>query len=195
MAELGVTDVSVGFYMALPGTELFHSLHDSGRIRLDRAYFRHILDSLALAPSQSYCPVLPRRKLFAWKLRMYLRFYGAKRRLRERTGLVTSLRRAIRGLVQASGHDSKLQTAFRNGLTSGWETLRCRFGPRWISRTDERHLFADWDRVYREVRQAKLAAGALDQTVADTAELHRTNVIGALIRDHSTARTVALESA
>ena len=29
-AKEGVADVSVGFYMALPGTELFHCLYDAG---------------------------------------------------------------------------------------------------------------------------------------------------------------------
>ena len=84
LAEHGITDLSVGFYMALPGTELFHSLYDSGLIRLDRAYFRHILDSLALVPSQRYCQHLSRRELFFWKLRFYLRFYW----LSDRTGRV-----------------------------------------------------------------------------------------------------------
>ena len=47
LAKHGVNDVSVGYYLALPGTELFHSLYDAGRIKIDREYFRHILDSLA----------------------------------------------------------------------------------------------------------------------------------------------------
>ena len=43
LAKHGVTDLSVGFYMALPGTELFHSLYDSNKIKLDINYFKHIL--------------------------------------------------------------------------------------------------------------------------------------------------------
>ncbi|MDP7642386.1 MAG: radical SAM protein, partial [Alphaproteobacteria bacterium] len=95
LVAAGVTDLSVGFYMALPGTELFHSLYDAGRIRLDRAYFRHILDSLSLRPAQSYCTQLGRMELFRWKLKFYFRFYGAKRR-RAGSGLSASIARALR---------------------------------------------------------------------------------------------------
>lgn len=69
--------------MALPGTELFHSLYDAKRIKLDCAYFRHILDSLALIPSQRYCEHLSRWDLFRWKMRFYRRFYGAKKKVGE----------------------------------------------------------------------------------------------------------------
>ena len=48
LADQGVTDMSVGYYMALPGTQLFNSLFDSGKITLDKNYFSHILDSLLL---------------------------------------------------------------------------------------------------------------------------------------------------
>ena len=57
----GMTDCNVGFYMALPGTELFDSLFDAGRIRIDRAYFRHILAAQQFWPTQSYCAELGRR--------------------------------------------------------------------------------------------------------------------------------------
>ena len=46
---------TVGYYMALPGTQLFNSLYDSNKIKLNKSYFSHILDSLAIIPSQKYC--------------------------------------------------------------------------------------------------------------------------------------------
>ena len=48
IAEVGINDAAVGFYMALPGTQIFESLYDSGKISLDRTYFRHILSSTSL---------------------------------------------------------------------------------------------------------------------------------------------------
>ena len=67
LAEHGITDLSVRFNMALPGTELFHSFCVSGKIKLDRAYFWHILDSFALIPAQRYCEELSRWDRFCWK--------------------------------------------------------------------------------------------------------------------------------
>ncbi len=184
LVEAGVTDLSVGFYMALPGTELFHSIFDAGNMRFDRAYMRHILDSLALWPSQSYCKQLSRLDLCCWKLRFYVRFYGAKKKLGSKSDVGTSLMRMVRGLVSSTEHDSKLQTALRNGVTSFWETLIAQFGPRWMSKADERELFADWDQIYREARKRKFELGVALPAPADTAELHRANVTPALVADH-----------
>jgi hypothetical protein len=194
LVDAGVTDLSVGYYMALPGTELFHSLYDAGRIRIDRAYLRHILDSLALWPSQSYCEHQSRLELFSWKLRIYLRFYGAKR-LRTGTGLVASMTRALRGVVSASGHDSKLQTAFRNGVTSLWETMCAQFGPRWMTRAKERKLFDQWEAIYHAARDAKIEAGIVSVAQADTTLLHKENVVKLLTADHGASKSFAMTMA
>ena len=184
LAEAGVTDLSVGFYMALPGTELFHSLFDAGRIRFDRAYMRHILDSLSLWPSQSYCDSLPSIDLFRWKLRYYFRFYRAKRRFLKRTNAGTSLKTFLQGVVSSSGHDSKLQTALRNGIRSFWETVVTQFGVRWMSKSDELSFFKDWDAICRAARKRKIELGAASVTPEDTSELHQANVTSILALDH-----------
>jgi anaerobic magnesium-protoporphyrin IX monomethyl ester cyclase len=191
LARREVSDMSVGFYMALPGTELFHSLYDAGRIRLDRQYFRHILESLALIPSQSYCDALGRSALVYWKFKLYRRFYGAKKKDNE-GGFITSLARALRGLFSSEGHQTKLETAFRNGLTSGLDTVRAAFGPRYMTKADELAMFASWDPIYRAVRKQKLDHGVVTLAPADTTELHRTNVIAALSKEHGAARSVAV---
>ncbi|MBW2458880.1 MAG: B12-binding domain-containing radical SAM protein [Deltaproteobacteria bacterium] len=180
--ELGVTDLPVGYYMALPGTELFHSQWDAGQIRLDRAYFRHILDSLALVPSRSYCPQLDRRALLAWKLRLFTRFYGARRRAGG-PSLSTTLRRALGG----SSHQTKLETALRNAFRSAVATASSHAGPRWLSRADERQLFADWDRTYRVLRARRLAEDGALATPVDSRKIHQTNVSHVLAADHGRA--------
>ncbi|HEY2229697.1 MAG TPA: radical SAM protein [Xanthobacteraceae bacterium] len=190
LGRRGVSDLSVGFYMALPGTELFHSLYDAGRIKLDRRYFRHILESLALVPSQSYCAALRPIDLVFWKFRLYRRFYGGKKS-DSRDGALTSIRRALRGVLSAEDHGTKLETAFRNGVMSGLETIGVFFQPRYMKRADELAMFAAWDGIYRNVRQQKLASGAAERGPPDATELHRTNVIEALRKDHATRRSIA----
>lgn len=184
LAEAGVTDLSVGFYMALPGTELFHSLFDAGRIRFDKAYMRHILDSLALWPSQSYCKKLSQLDLFRWKLKFFFRFYGAKKKLRSKSDAGSSLLHMLRGMFSSAKHDSKLQTALRNGITSFQESLKAQFGPRWMSRAEENALFSDWNTLYGLARQRKIQLGVISPSPEDTTQLHRTNIGPVLIADH-----------
>lgn len=189
--EHGVTDLSIGFYMALPGTELFHSLYDSGRITLDRRYFRHILDSLALIPSQSYCQDLNRWDLTRWKIGLMRRFYGSRKKRAENQGLISSIARAAHGLSSRSGHKSKLETAFRNGMTSGWETLRTMIGSRWMPLKEEKLMFAEWDSIYRGIRAEKIARGLVAEAPEDVRQLHKANVIPQLKRDHEGERAMA----
>lgn len=190
LGRRGVSDLSVGFYMALPGTELFHSLYDAGRIKIDRPYFRHILESLALVPSQSYCDALRPIDLVRWKLRLYRRFYGAKRHDRE-GGILVSMRRAMGGLFGSGDHTTKLESAFRNALISGIESVRVLFRQRYMRKADELAIFASWDAIYRRVREQNLASGVVFRAPVDTTELHRTNVISALTREHGAAHANA----
>jgi anaerobic magnesium-protoporphyrin IX monomethyl ester cyclase len=183
----GVRDLAIGFYMALPGTELFHSLYDSGRVRLDRAYFTHILDAQAIAPSQSYCD-LSRSRLFLWKWRMFFCFYGAKNRAKDENRLLASALRMISGLFGSDGHESKLQTAAWNGIHSLWTTALCHLGPRWLPLAEEKALFADWDDVYRAIRRNRIAQGRSQGAPADSTELHRSNVIAKLAHEHQGVR-------
>lgn len=190
-AREGVKDIAVGFYMALPGTQLFYSLYDAGKIRLDREYFRHILDSLSLWPSQSYCDNLGRLKLTALKLRLYLKFYGAKRRLGTHKGPMLTLWRALSGFGGAE-HESKLQTAFRNGMISAWDCVKVRFKPGWMSLHEERELFKTWDAVFRNIRRQKASQGVYAAAPADTSQLHLTNVIPLVRQDHGASRVFTI---
>lgn len=191
LVESGVRDLSVSFYMALPGTELFESLYDAGRLRLDRAYFYHMIHNLSLVPVKSYCADLSRADLARWKLRLFLRFYGSKRAAGPRPGLAASVRRALSGLG-AGGHDSKLQTAFRNAVASGLDTLRTRLRPGWMPAPEERAMFARWDAIFAHIRREKRAAGVSVSAPADTTELHKGNVVVALRREHETPRRIVL---
>jgi len=190
LARHGVTDVGIAFYMALPGTELFNSLYDAGRIKIDRKYFRHILDALTPLPSQSYCDAMSRIDLAIWKVRMFRRFYGAKKRDGEGS-LLVSIGRALRGIFRSEDHATKLETVARNAATSALETMLAYFSPRYMPRADERAMFASWDPIYRRVREQKLACGAAALAPADTTELHRVNVISSLAKEHATVRTIA----
>ena len=190
LSSHGVTDIGIAFYMALPGTELFHSLYDAGKVKIDRNYFRHILQALTPIPSQTYCDALDRLDLTLWQFKMYRRFYGARKRDGE-GNLIRSIARAFRGLFGSEDHTSKLETVARNALISSFEMARVRFSRRYMKRSDEDAMFASWDPIYRRIRETKLACGAATRAPADTSTLYRNNVIPVLARDHGTARTVA----
>jgi len=193
LAKHGVTDLSVGFYMALPGTELFHSLYDSNKIKLDIEYFKHILDSLALFPSQRYCPTISRVSLFLWKLKLYLRFYKSKKSTNSITSLLSSVKIALKGLFSSEGHDSKLQTAFHNAYTSLIDTMRSK-KKRWISKKEELNLFKEWDNIFRQIRREKLSKGIAKISPEDTRDLHKSNVINQVQKEHKTVRNMSATS-
>jgi radical SAM superfamily enzyme YgiQ (UPF0313 family) len=189
LVQAGVSDISVSFYMALPGTELFDSLYDRGRLKLDRTYFTHMLHNLSLVPVESFSDHLSRRQLLQWKFRMFLRFYNGKRGARSGIGLIAQLRRGLSGLG-SGGHDSKLQTAFRNAVHGTWDTIRVQFKKGWLPRRDEAGMFESWNAIYQEVRRGKIAQGVSVTAPADTTELHKQNVVVALRREHEQPRTL-----
>lgn len=181
LADAGVADLGNGYYMALPGTELFESLFRRGRIRFDREYFRHILEGLAIFPAASYCDAYGRAGLFLWKLRLNAAFYG--RRMR---GI--GARELAASALAAFGRDShatKLQTALRVALTNAFAIARTRLRPRWISRSDERRLFAGWDAIHRAIAAGR-AQGDAEPLDAD--RLHERNVIPVIRRRHASRR-------
>jgi radical SAM superfamily enzyme YgiQ (UPF0313 family) len=190
LARRGVRDLGTAFYMALPGTELFNSLYDAGRIKIDRKYFQHILDALTLAPSKSYCDALSRFDLVLWKIKLFRRFYRARKRDSE-GNLLLSIGRALRGFFHRDDHATKLETVARNAMQSALETVLTCFRPRYMKKSEERTMFASWDPIYRQIREQKLASGAITRTPADTSELYRANIIPTLAKDHGTARTIA----
>ena len=193
LAKHGVTDLSVGFYMALPGTELFHSLYDSNKIKLDIKYFKHILDSLALFPSQKYCPAISRTNLFLWKLKFYIKFYKSKKLKNSKSSLLNSVIIALRGIFSSEGHDSKLQTAFHNAYISLVDTVKSK-RKRWISKKEELNLFEEWDNIYRQIRKEKLSKNIVKVSPADTRDLHKSNIINQVQKDHKTARSISTTS-
>jgi radical SAM superfamily enzyme YgiQ (UPF0313 family) len=189
-AKLGVTDVGVGFYMALPGTELFRSLYDAGKIKIDRSYFAHILQAATLFPSQTYCENLGPWRLAAWKLRLFFRFYRMKTKHASHAGLLPSVARAVKGLLSPGKEESRLGTAFRNGITNARFALQSWASPPWIPKSEENQLFARWDAIYRKVHEGRITAGVSQAMPRDTTQLHKTNVSPLLRREHETARTV-----
>ena len=180
LAKHGVTDLAIAFYMALPGTELFYSLYDSNKIKLNKQYFTHILDSMGLYPSKKYCPAISPIGLFLWKMKLYLRFYKAKR-----GGLFSSVARGNKGIISSKGHESKLPTAFKNAFTSLIDTLKSK-RKRWISKKEETNLFKEWDNIYRQIRSEKISKGLDEISPSDTSGLYKINVMNRLQRDHKT---------
>ena len=77
-------------------------------------------------------------------------------------------------------------------MTSLIETILATFSSRYMSRADERAMFASWDAIYRRVREQKIASGAAKRAPSDPSELHRANVIPALAQEHGTVRTIAV---
>jgi len=184
--DAGATELSLGFYMALPGTELFDALHDAGRVTLDSRWFGHILQGTTLWPSRSYCPTLGRARLTWWSLRLYARFF--LRRARAARGLATPGGPAPTPL----GTWAKLPAALRFAARSAWDSLAVRLRPGWCPRREERALFGGWDALYREIRRQQLASGLVERAPADLRELAPRNVMTAVRRAQGTAREVAV---
>ena len=184
IAKLGVSDVAVGVYLALPGTELFDSLYDGGVITLDRNYFSHILQGSAIIPQVSHNEHLNRYALALWRIRLNLKFYREKsRNSQKRGGAVALLVKGLGGLFQRK-HASRIETALRNGIMSGLVAFRCKFKPRWMPLNKEVEMMANWDTVYREIRKAKLETGCITIAETDSAHLYKRNVIRKVRSDH-----------
>jgi radical SAM superfamily enzyme YgiQ (UPF0313 family) len=192
IADIGINDAAVGFYMALPGTQLFESLYDSGQVRIDRKYFRHILSSTSLWATTTYSG-LSRTRLTYWKFRLMRRFYSRQRKLVGSNGLLSSMGQAIKAVRRgkAEGDSTKLQSAFRNGIESAVDTVKVTVRPGgWMPRRQERAFFDGWDAVYREIRSRNLACGAAVLAPSDTNELHERNVTKQLKETHGVKRRI-----
>ncbi|MEZ4575117.1 MAG: hypothetical protein R2857_09410 [Vampirovibrionales bacterium] len=128
VARIGAEDVAIAYYMAMPGTQLFGSLYDSGQIRMDRTYFNHLFANSDLIPVSSYAPHLSRWQLFWAKCRFYLKFYCfSPHAKRSRSGL--AFLQAIGSFFSRNGHQSRMQSALTAGVRSGWHTLVVQFTP------------------------------------------------------------------
>ena len=189
LAKHGVTDLSVGYYMALPGTQLFNSLYDSNKIKLNKKYFSHILDSLAIIPSQKYCFNLTRIKLLYYKVIFLWTFYREK----NESSFLTNIISLFKLIFYKNTHSSKLQTALYNAINSMKDTIRSK-KKRWISKKEENSLFATWDQKYKEIRGKKIASGIVEKSPEDAKELHKVNVISSIVKDHSQEKQFIISS-
>lgn len=187
LAEQGVSDVSVTFFLALPGTELFLQLFEAGRIRMDRDYFRHIPDGLNVIPLLSFCEPLSRLALARWKLRIFLRFYRRRSWRTAGRGLWPFLKHALSGLGKGR-HESRLQTAFRSAATIAWRSVKSRWRKPWIPRREERALFEGWHETYEWIRAKKKEQGIRPVPMNDPAR--PANIVPFLREDHGTARRI-----
>lgn len=193
LASQGVTDMSVGYYMALPGTQLFNSLFDSGKITLDKKYFSHILDSLAIVPSQKYCFNLSKLKLLYYKIYFLFTFYKEKNKSSIKSSIFKKFKFLINLMLRKDSHESKLQTALTNAINSMKDTIRSK-RVRWMSKDEEKLLFAEWDKIYRNIRNKKISSGAIEKSPAESTELHKVNVITAIIKEHSTEKRFSISN-
>ncbi len=193
IADIGITDIGVSFYMALPGTQMFDSLYDNGKIVINRRYFRHILAATTLYPTSSYNEHLSLLKLTIWKYRMFRHFFRRRRSLEASSGLVSQLWGSLTRLRGKGGDESKFQTAFRYGVVTGIQTAKCKLKRGWMSRADEKRLFEHWDDIFRQVREKNLRDGVHTPAPADTRELHKINVILPLKAEHGARRRIPVK--
>jgi hypothetical protein len=179
--------------MALPGTQMFDSLYDNGKIAINREYFRHILAAASLWSTSTYNEHLSNLELTMWKLRLFRHFYKRRRSVESR-GLASTVWRSVSHLRSKSGDTSKFQTAFRNGMISAMETAKSKLQREgWMSRADEERFFERWDEIFREIREKNVRDGVHTPAPADTRELHEINVISRLKAEHGSRRRIPVE--
>jgi hypothetical protein len=190
LRKMGIADLIVNYYTALPGTEIFNSLYDAGKIRFDKKYFSHILHGSQLYPAVSHSENFTRFSLLYWKCRIFFSFYGTRPHTRIRT-TSGSILRAVSGLSE-SAHESKLQTAFRVAVRSGLTELVVKLRKPWVSKEQENQIFENWNSLYKKISEQKLSDEVRRKSPVDTSELHLYNVIQPLKVEHNTAREMAL---
>lgn len=188
IAEAGVRDMGVAFYMALPGTELFRSLYESGKIHIDSLYFRQVLEGVTPFPATSFCDQLSKADLFYWKVRFYAAFYGTRLRM---SG-VPNLVRATMRMLSSGSHETKLQTALRVAVNNGVTNVLAALGPRWMPRDEEEQMFAGWHAVFEHVSGCRRTAGIEPVAPTDTTKLKDQNVIRVIKLDHERRRRLPL---
>ena len=167
IARRGVNDVGSGYYMALPGTELFRTLYEKGAVVIDRAYFRHILAAHSTIPTASYSEQLGRAALFYWKLRFVAAFYLTRLRVLGARKVFASVRDTFSGRTQSA----KLQTGVRVAVRSGLASIEVLFGDRWMPAAEEARLFEPWDAIYREISRRRREDGIEHAPPLDSREL------------------------
>lgn len=184
-----VSDLSIGSYMALPGTELFDSLYDAGNITINRSWFRSILDGNVLLPSMSWNSKISRYYYFATKIMMYLKFYVIGKRRHSHVSFFSTIVKVFRGALDRN-HSSRLQTALSNALKSGIDAIKAKQRKPWMSVTEEKNLFASWDAIYRNIREQRIETGIAELAPSDSNELHKRNIAQLIRREHAASFVV-----
>ena len=131
-------------------------------------------------------------ELFLWKLKFYLKFYKSRKSIHGKSGLLSSVKIALKGFFSNKGHDSKLQTAFYNAYTSLIDTIISK-RKRWISSNEERNLFNNWNKIYCHIRKEKLLKNVVEISPTDTRDLHKTNVINQITKNHKATRIIPIK--
>ena len=188
----GCEDFIAHYYMALPGTEIFDSLYSAGKLRIDGAYFRHILASVSLWPGLLFNDGrIGKLKLLMWKMRISLVFYAVRGTRKGQNGLVETIMKVLVGLFTRE-HESRLQTAIRHLITSGLNTIKVQFGPGWMPRREEARFFDDWPDIFDSIHQQLMSKAAVQEVQRDTAEIHKISVVARLREAHGSTRVLEM---
>jgi anaerobic magnesium-protoporphyrin IX monomethyl ester cyclase len=195
LVDLDLDDMSINFFTPFPATELFNSLYDAGKIRFDYNYFGQLLEQTSFIPEQSHSDYLGRLGLAKWKIRLFLRFYLGIGREDKNGQALSWLPGIVTGFFRRKeeGDQSKLQTATQNAFNRGIDLLRCYTGRRWMSKRDEKMLFAQWDSLFRAARQYKIDQGITKVAPADSADLHLNNVNAIYKKEHEASYSLETE--
>ncbi len=184
--DLGVNDLPVGTFMALPGTQLFDVLFENGKITIDRNYFSHILQSSSLLMTTTYCDNLSKFQLAYWRMRLTLAFYTRTPAIKSKNALDEPfLKRWVRTFTTRSTHRSRLQTALSNGFTNLVQMIPTYFGPRWISRLEEKIMIEPWHKTYCDIRSTMKLSGAIKDLPLNAENLAKINVVEKVRHEHS----------
>ena len=124
--------------------------------------------------------------LFHWKFKLFLRFYISKMLGQGSNDLWSSVKQIFSSLFSRKTHSSKLQSALWTGAVSAWRMLKTRFSPSWMPEKEEEKLFANWDKIYEQIRVSKLAKGEVSKSPENPRELHQYNVMPILTKQHQT---------
>ena len=64
---------------------------------------------------------------------------------------------------------------------------------RWISKKEEELLFRNWHKIYEEIRNKKISSRIIRKSIEKSTDLHKENVIEAILKDHSKEKEIILK--
>jgi len=182
LAKRGMNDIAVGYYMALPGTQLFHKLYDLGEIRFDREYFSHILDSQSFVPRRSFTPKISRFGLVFWKFSLFSWFYAHRifySCKRQPARNILFLVFSVLHVWGRGSHHSRLQTVAKNFVAHVLNVWKLRKHPKWNHHARNHSHFDNWDEQYRIALLTQRATGAAyDEQGKSFNDLHQNYYAG-----------------